>query len=362
MSKEEEYMRLNAELEAKTASLIKEAEDVLQDQEQLLSRPVQLDRNYEADISETLTENTTFTQKESNKQKKSRPLSAKDSKRPTSKTKSARSRPKSAHSGQGRQPSAKEENSVEVMMRRENLLEDRIQLANTISVLEGESEDTLYSSEMTDDVLPEAAEDLSSEAVIRFLKAKLRVMQEELDRISAESISKDEKIASREQKTKELQEEQQRVQKTNQSLQAQSDKYKKLYEETKRTCEGVESQLVSLRKEQDNLQRDQKQAVVAKNAIEVRLNRALEEVEKYKTATQKEKTSFKDASEQEKRRSEQLVAENKRLDKQKSELMTAFKKQMKLIDILKRQKMHIEASRLLSFTEEEFVKALDWGK
>ena len=48
------------------------------------------------------------------------------------------------------------------MMRRENLLEDRIQLANTISVLEGESEDTLYSSEMTDDVLPEAAEDLSS--------------------------------------------------------------------------------------------------------------------------------------------------------------------------------------------------------
>ena len=73
-----------------------------------------------------------------------------------------RSRPKSAHSGQGRQPSAKEENSVEVMMRRENLLEDRIQLANTISVLEGESEDTLYSSEMTDDVLPEAAEDLSS--------------------------------------------------------------------------------------------------------------------------------------------------------------------------------------------------------
>lgn len=53
-------------------------------------------------------------------------------------------------------------------------------------------------------------------------------------------------------------------------------------------------------------------------------------------------------------------AKNKLLERQKADLIAAFKKQLRLIDVLKRQKAHLEAAKLLSFTEEEFVKALDW--
>jgi hypothetical protein len=109
------------------------------------------------------------------------------------------------------------------------------------------------------------------------------------------------------------------------------------------------------------MRKSQKQAAMNQSTVEVRLNRALEEVEKYKSSLQKAKSESKDSSDQERKKAERLASENKRLEKQKSELMAAFKKQLKLIDILKRQKMHIEAAKLLSFSEEEFVKALDWG-
>jgi len=34
---------------------------------------------------------------------------------------------------------------------------------------------------------------------------------------------------------------------------------------------------------------------------------------------------------------------------------------MKLIEVLKRMKMHIEGAKLLAFTEDEFVKVLQMG-
>jgi len=39
---------------------------------------------------------------------------------------------------------------------------------------------------------------------------------------------------------------------------------------------------------------------------------------------------------------DKMVGKDRKLERQKAELLVAFKKQLKLIDILKRQKLHME--------------------
>ena len=91
------------------------------------------------------------------------------------------------------------------------------------------------------------------------------------------------------------------------------------------------------------------------------MNRALEELEKYKLALKDAKMTESAKNEGIRRDLDKLTDENRRLEKQRNELLQAFKKQMKLIDVLKRQKMHIESAKLLAFTEDEFVKTLELG-
>lgn len=73
----------------------------------------------------------------------------------------------------------------------------------------------------------------------------------------------------------------------------------------------------------------------------MRLNRALEELEKVKAQLQDERRAH-DQEMITKSEFEAVVKENKKLEKHKSELLVAFKKQMKLIDLLKRQRIHME--------------------
>uniref|UniRef100_A0A8D2BD24 Testis expressed 9 n=1 Tax=Sciurus vulgaris TaxID=55149 RepID=A0A8D2BD24_SCIVU len=98
--------------------------------------------------------------------------------------------------------------------------------------------------------------------------------------------------------------------------QSQIEKYKSLFEEANKKCDGLQQQLSSIERELENKRRLQKQAATTQSTTEVRLNRALEEAEKYK---------------------------------------------LELSKLRQSNKMHIEAAKMLSFTEEEFMKALEWG-
>lgn len=51
----------------------------------------------------------------------------------------------------------------------------------------------------------------------------------------------------------------------------------------------------------------------------------------------------------------------KNLSKQRTGLISAYKKQLLLLDNLKRQNLCLEQSKLLQLAEKDFMKVLDWN-
>ncbi|CAL8243249.1 unnamed protein product [Lota lota] len=359
LAKEEQYIRMNAELEAKTAALVRQAEDVMRDQNYILSKPIPKhpDLDFEDGSRQCVKRRT-----------HPHPKTHLETKEQTTEQRGAP--PLQQHEGRSntvgrdcycsvlfqscficRRPRS----SVADVMTTEDL-----GLETTILRLEEKLEG--YCQE---DIVEEASpneDSVGSEAQIRVLKAKLRIMQEELDRLSYDYSKKDDENGKLCGKIKELDEDRARLQKTTNIQQTHIEKHRALAEEASKRCDGLQVQVAGLQKEIEGLNRAQKQAAGNQNTVEVRLNRALEEVERLKAQLSNMKQLTKDRTKEVHQSKENLLAENKVLKKQREELILGFKKQLKLIDILKRQKMHFEAAKVLSFTEEEFMKALDWGK
>ncbi|XP_033023493.1 testis-expressed protein 9 [Lacerta agilis] len=353
LAKEEEYKRVNAELEAKTAELVRQAEEVMRDQQEILSRPISTQ-------VELFDKETKHQRDQWSPELPTAPLAL--NKQPNKKKPSSvstfRTRPQSGKKGKGTLSSTKLR-PRDIPSSADVAIPD-FSLAKTIGKIEGQLEEGNF-PDLEDDLIPSAGSEIGAEAQIRFLKAKLRVMQEELDAMGLECSKKDEENRDLSRSLKEAEEECGRLQRTASVQQSQIEKYKMLSEEANRKSEGLQQKSSALEKQLENLKRAQKQASASQSTMEVRFNRALEEAEKYKMEVNKLKESKKDLVNQEQTKLEELKIEIRRLEKQKGDLMAGFKKQLRLIDILKRQKMHIEAARMLSFTEEEFMKALESG-
>ncbi|ERE76620.1 testis [Cricetulus griseus] len=311
LAREQEYKRLNAELEAKTANLVRQADEAIREQQEVRARPF-------STVITSCKEEDGYSTRDL--------LSSEGMDHTWSETKPKTKNTGPVNKAQNRLYSADKERKTNARMMK--ILVDIFWI---------------------------------TEAQIRFLKAKLHVMQEELDSVVCECSKKEDEIQDLKSKVKNFEEDCVRQQRTITSQQSQIEKYKNLFEEANEKCDGLQQQLSSIERELENKRKLQKQAATSQSATEVRLNRALEEAEKYKEELNKLRQSNKDIANEDHQKIEVLKSENKKLERQRGELMTGFKKQLKLIDILKRQKMHIEAAKMLSFSEEEFMKALEWG-
>jgi hypothetical protein len=342
LNKEEEYKRLNAELEKKTANLVYEAEQVLKANEKLLNDTDYLNKVADIDFN-TLGVKSTAT-----------------------KNASAPIKISTVNQSTKFKPNNNILDFDEISKFRANINKEMGDDENEPNENDSNYDQiNAYLSENIDEdrhqMIPRAANEMSNEAQIRFLKAKLKVMQEELDRNGVELNKKDEENIKLAQRCKELDEDRAKQLRISNSHQTQLDKFKKLNEDLQSKLTQSDSQYQLMKKENEQLKRDLKKAQQDQQQLEIKQNRSAEEIDKLKLELSKQLTHKKDGNEQEKLKIESLSSENKRLQKQKVELIQAFKKQLKLIDILKKQKMHLEAAKILQFSEQEFINALEWN-
>ncbi|CAE7365408.1 TEX9, partial [Symbiodinium necroappetens] len=157
------------------------------------------------------------------------------------------------------------------------------------------------------------------------------------------------------------------------------EKLKKQLATLETKAKDLEVERSELTKERDQLDLKLRKAEAECSSKEARLNRLMEESDKWKAPPGSQAAPLKvgsgaaaatanvqDAERREER--DRVASDRKEVDRLTGEI-NAFKKQMKLIEVLKRQRAHMEAARVLSFTEDllgkhadEFIRILELGE
>ena len=119
------------------------------------------------------------------------------------------------------------------------------------------------------------------------------------------------------------------------------------------------SENASLKKEIGSLRSILKECESKSHVNETKLKRAIESTEKFKTMVTNAKSMQHDDENAFQEEKKEYEVQIKDLTKQRDNLLMGFQKQMQLISLLKRQQVHLEASRLLDFNEKEFISALE---
>lgn len=116
----------------------------------------------------------------------------------------------------------------------------------------------------------------------------------------------------------------------------------------------------SLRRECTELKSKWKQTSQTNSALEARLFKSQEDLECVRKNYHVTKVAEKDlqATLQQERKFYENRLKTER--KEYNDLIAAYKKQMLLVDNLKRQNALLEQAKLVQITEQEFMRCLDW--
>mmetsp|Transcript_51247 Transcript_51247/g.81660 ORF Transcript_51247/g.81660 Transcript_51247/m.81660 type:complete len:351 (+) Transcript_51247:73-1125(+) len=203
---------------------------------------------------------------------------------------------------------------------------------------------------------------IGKDAELRLQRARYKALQKQVANMVQVSNEKEKQLMEKDKLIKHLESKLKKQEKERESLNSKMSLEKKESAELIKKCKRLEHELYSVQSDFNEYKKETKQKTESMKSNHIRLNRALEDAEKYRNLLTRYKEEHKNSNQVHNSDLLQLRNENRVLIKQKNELLSAFKKQLKLIDILKKQKIHLESAKVLQFTEQQFIKTLDIGQ
>ena len=179
-------------------------------------------------------------------------------------------------------------------------------------------------------------ENKEQKKIISVQKAKIQALQAELEDTLKQLNIHEMELDDQANKDGKITDEAKRYQSRIDNQDKQLNKLKQQNQEVSQKYTDLQNTLKDQNKEIDQVERQNRRAGQDSSNKDAKLNRAMEELEKMKMRLTEAKVTEQGKNEGQRRDMERLVDDNRKLERQRNELLQAFKKQMKLIDILKR--------------------------
>lgn len=209
--------------------------------------------------------------------------------------------------------------------------------------------------------IPASVDDVNLRAKLCYFNTYIKTLKSDLSKLHQECNLKDEALYHLQNENVKLYEERKRMLVRTASDRNMSTKYETMISNLNNTIAEREGEINSLKKHNVALKREVKTLKGEIIALEIQLNNFTGEADKYKNELKKIKEHEKSTNDNHKKKIKELEAVIKNKDKNKADLHEGFKKQQLLIDNLKKQKMHIEATQIAEVSHHMYLKLLDWN-
>ncbi|XP_016947633.1 testis-expressed protein 9 [Drosophila biarmipes] len=196
---------------------------------------------------------------------------------------------------------------------------------------------------------------------IKFLKAKVAILEEDHAHHAGELTRQKEQLELALEAQRKSENQRDQTISSNKHLTEQLMRAEHQCEDANRRQKERQQEFTTQQRELEQLKRDAKVSRQTTMNLENRLSRAQEDADTARLELRQLREEQRDQLEVQRKELKQRDSRIRALERQRADLLNAYKKQLYLIDNLKRQTTCLEQSAAIGFGEKEFNKVLEWN-